>query len=457
MSSMRVALVGFDRRTAEGFEAAGINIVSHIYANPYEKDAVYPNQPELINFHHWKQYAFKTNAAPPEMKSIRNAFQGSCFQDFIRSTDRWDWSRELVYDWSDYNHLFSLAFDDACNWLLKYNPDVVIYSNVPHQGIAIVNYHTARALGKRTKVFIQSPFSGRSWLVDHWNDLGSFKSSIPGEDFEIDIAPPEAQPFYMNKVRSETNQIWRSMAHKLRARTIVSLGLTGVTNRARRRNFQRNMGRWQKAVEDVRYLKNAKRFFCDSPGNEPYVYFPLHLQPEMTTDILGGIYADQVLALESLRKMVPENTFIYVKENPKQTGRLRSEAFFERLAKLPNIKFLSRSVPSFDLTENSVAVATITGTVGWEALRMGKPVIVFGDTYWKKLPGAFKFDQNISWEPIQSFQFDEHALKRATQQISKHAHVGICDPAYAVMQKNFDPEDNAAELSHTLFTKGGIS
>ncbi|MEM9278006.1 MAG: hypothetical protein AAGA76_05490 [Pseudomonadota bacterium] len=457
MSRMRVALVGFDRRTATSMEAAGINIVSHIFANPGDKNASYPDEAHLINFHHWKRYALKAQPVATKVSVDRDTLKRVCFQDFIRSTDRWDWSRELVYDWSDYNHLFSIAFDDACDWLMTHEPDVVVYSNVPHQGIAIVNYHTARALGRTTKVFVQTPFGGRSWLVDHWNDLGAFESSNPGEGFEIDISRPSAPPFYMNKVRSDRNRVWRTFGHKLRARTLVGLGLTGFSTRSRRQNFQRNMGRWQRAVENERYLSNAAKFFKDSPAEEPYVYFPLHLQPEMTTDILGGEYADQVLALEELRKLVPEHISIYVKENPKQTGRLRSETFFERIAKLANVKFLSRDVPSFQLSENAVAVATITGTVGWEALRMGKPVIVFGHTYWNRLPGAFRFEKNLSWDAVEGFRFDDTTLRKAVDQISRHAHPGICDPAYAVLQEDFDPAKNAAQLADTLLTKGGIS
>ena len=454
---MRVALVGFDRKTCTGMETAGINVVSQIFANPEDKNATFPDRPNLINFHHWKRYALKTKPASPELSGVKEKFKQTCFQDFIRCTDRWDWSRELVYDWSDYNHLFSLAFDHACNWLSAHNPDVVVYSNVPHQGMAIVNFYTALAMGKQTKIFIQSPFGGRSWLVNHWNDLGAFTSSLPGESFDIDIAPPSEPPFYMGNVRGDGDRILRTYAHKLRARTIVGLGLTGLTSRTRRRNFQRNMGRWQKAVEDERYLRNSSRFFLDEPENKPYIYFPLHLQPEMTTDVLGGEFADQVLALETLRAMVPDYIAIYVKENPKQTGRLRSEAFFERIAKLPNMKFLSRKVSSFELSKKALAISTITGTVGWEALRMGKPVIVFGDTFWNRLPGAFKFDDSLKWDDIQGFRFDGDALKEAVTQLSRYAHPGICDPAYAVLQENFNPQTNATHLANTLLTKGQVS
>ncbi len=289
MKNKRVALVGFDRRTCSTMEASGINVVTHIFANPYDKSASFPKEPHLINFH----------------------------------------------DWSDYNHLFSHAFDDACNWLLKHKPDVVVYSNVPHQGMAVVNFYTAIALGIETRIFIQSPFEGKSWLIDHWNDFGTFKSSTQGEAFEIDISRPNAPPFYMNSVKSIRKRSLQAFAHKARARTIIGLGLTVISNRVRRRNFQRNMGRWQKAVENECYLKNVAKFFKDRPEDERYVYFPLHLQPEMTTDILGGDYADQVLALEQLRILIPDDIAIYVKENPKQTGRLRGEAFFDRLSKIP--------------------------------------------------------------------------------------------------------------------------
>lgn len=456
MTTGRIGLVGFHSRTGEIFREEGLDVASHIFANPEDKAAAYPDRPDRINFHDWKRYRRPTRPAPERAREIRQRLRGLCFDDFIRCTDRWDWSRELVNDWSDYEHLFSIAFDDAWAWLVDRRLEAVVYSNVPHQGIAVVQYHLARALGLETRIFVQSPFAGRSWLVDSWTDLGRFESSVPGEPFEIDAAPPGKPPFYMNAVKGDPARRRRAAAHRIRARLIVGLGLTGIGREARRRSFQRNMTRWQRAVQDAHYLRMAGEAFRDLPGDGPYVYVPLHLQPEMTTDILGGVYADQISALEELRQKIPEEVAICVKENPKQTGRLRGQPFFDRIRRIPNIRLLARTAPSLDLIERSLAVATISGTAGWEALRMKRPAIVFGHAFWSGLPGAFRALDGWSWPEVAAFRFDAERFENAVTALGRHAHPGICDPAYAVLATGFDGDENARTLCRSLIAHGRL-
>ncbi len=456
MTKPRIGLVGFHSDTGEVFQVLGLDIVAHIFANPENKKVIFPAFTNRLNFHEWKHYDFHSAPAPTSASNIKQQTKTACFGDFIRCTDRWDWSREFVNDWSDYEHLFSLAFDHAWYWIQTNQIETIVYSNVPHQGTAVVQFHLAQILGIKTRIFIQSQFAGRSWLVNHWNDLGNFTSCDPGKSFDVDVSQPEEAPFYMGSVRSEMDRRFRVFVHKLRSRSMVSLGLTGITPEGRRRSFQRNMNRWQRAVQDEYYMKNASTYFNETPGDEPYVYFPLHLQPEMTTDILGGIYADQLSALETLREITPESTSIYVKENPKQMGRLRGKAFFKRLTGISNVKLLSRNIPSFELIEKSIAVATISGTAGWEALRLGKPAIAFGDAFWNRLPGAFRITEEIDWSDIKKFSFNRDKLAKASNKIGRHAHPGICDPAYSVLTGDFNPSKNSAILAQTLIECGRL-
>jgi capsule polysaccharide export protein KpsC/LpsZ len=55
---------------------------------------------------------------------------------------------------------------------------------------------------------------------------------------------------------------------------------------------------------------------------------------------------------------------------------------------MQNVHLVSRDEDTFTLTENSRAVASITGTPGWEAIFAGRPVIVFGNAYYRGAPGT---------------------------------------------------------------------
>ena len=47
---------------------------------------------------------------------------------------------------------------------------------------------------------------------------------------------------------------------------------------------------------------------------------------------------------------------------------------------------------SYKLISKSLAVATITGTAGWEAFVNKKPVLMFGSYFYQDAPGVFKVE-----------------------------------------------------------------
>lgn len=129
---------------------------------------------------------------------------------------------------------------------------------------------------------------------------------------------------------------------------------------------------------------------------KPYVYLALHFQPERTTCPCGGMFSDQRLVVSLLANTLPEGWVLYVKEHPSQFVKTRygylarSPSFYLDIASHKNVQLIKQGTPQFDLIDCSQAVATITGTSGWEALVRGKPAFVFGEAWYQGCQGAYR-------------------------------------------------------------------
>jgi hypothetical protein len=137
-----------------------------------------------------------------------------------------------------------------------------------------------------------------------------------------------------------------------------------------------------------------KNLFTHADYSAPYIYFPLHYQPEATTCPLGGVYAHQILAIKMLSSCLPTGYKIYVKENIHQKWIYRETQMYYDLAELPNVELMPLSENTFDLIEHCLAVATVTGTAGFEGLFSGKPFLMFGWQIYISTPGTFNIRNN---------------------------------------------------------------
>jgi hypothetical protein len=121
-----------------------------------------------------------------------------------------------------------------------------------------------------------------------------------------------------------------------------------------------------------------------------YIYVPLHFQPEMSTTPLAGVFTDQIPVIQLLSSVMPDDIKIVVKEHPAQKSDARSYNFYKIISTLPNVIFVNDDEDTHSLIRNSIAVATCTGTAGWEALFKLKPILVFGSFVYEIAPGAYK-------------------------------------------------------------------
>ncbi|MCD4679463.1 MAG: hypothetical protein K8S00_03655 [Bacteroidales bacterium] len=181
------------------------------------------------------------------------------------------------------------------------------------------------------------------------------------------------------------------------------------------------------------YRKKLKKHYrslvVEPDFNHPYIIVNLHYQPEMTSNPSGDIFVDQRMCVEVLAKHLPSDYLIYVKEHPSQffahgEGHTsRTLEFYDDLTRYSQVRLMPLNYDPFTLIRNSQAVATITGTTGWEAMVLGKPVIIFGLSWYEKYSGVLKVvDERTASgisQFIQNFKFDEKDLLAYLSAFSK--------------------------------------
>ncbi len=333
---------------------------------------------------------------------------------------------EKYYDFIDF---FNIYFQLFYRLLKERKPDVVLFSNVPHLGADYVLYLTARAMGFKVRMFYQTIFPNKFIMLDSIESLGDF-SGMPilnDETFEIKNAF-EKELFYMKKRHSGV------LAHLGKMSRLYMVLI--------------DIYKWRYSVPYRRRLKKAA--VKEADFSKKYVYFAMHLQPEMTTTPLAKGYDDQALAIEHLSDMLPPDWLVYVKENPYQDEFRRGRGFFDRMRALKNVRIVPPDTNTYTLMRNSQFVSTITGTVGWESISGGKSVLVFGPAWYRSLPGVFEYSHSLKAEDIAAFRIDHAELQDRFNEMYRKLRDGITDFDYIRNYPDYDEGRNIELVCRTI-------
>ncbi|MEZ6093038.1 MAG: hypothetical protein R3C03_02200 [Pirellulaceae bacterium] len=215
--------------------------------------------------------------------------------------------------------------------------------------------------------------------------------------------------------------------------------------------YYRLRGKRPRVSTDERHrMELVKTISKNVDLERPFVYFPLHLQPELTTSALGDEYRDQVLAIERLSRWVPADTLIYLKENPKQTHRWREPPFYERIRTLKNVRLLPTETNTYQLIEKSHFIATITGTVGWEATSGGKPVVVFGRPWYLQLRGVHPWHPTLEPLRVKNDEWTQDEFQASFDSLLEFSRPGIVDMNYTKAVENHDSAANSRFVAEFL-------
>jgi len=117
-------------------------------------------------------------------------------------------------------------------------------------------------------------------------------------------------------------------------------------------------------------------------ANFEIIFYPLHFEPEATLYYMAEYYSDQIGTIYNISKCLNLNQVLVVKEHPQQTGMLLTKGYQQLKAKNSNLIFLPAEFNSQDIIRKSVAIITLTSTVGLEALALGKPVLIMGNIFY---------------------------------------------------------------------------
>lgn len=118
-----------------------------------------------------------------------------------------------------------------------------------------------------------------------------------------------------------------------------------------------------------------------------YCFYPLHSEPEVALQVLGRPYhKNQIELMRNLAASLPAGMKLLVKEHPRSMG-LRPYSYYKAMFEIPNLVLVDAHSPSQPVVQHSKMVAVISGTIGFEAIMMQKPVMLLGHPKYEGIRG----------------------------------------------------------------------
>lgn len=169
------------------------------------------------------------------------------------------------------------------------------------------------------------------------------------------------------------------------------------------------------------YKKHSKSLNLE---DTEYIVFFLHYQPEKTTLPDGFEFVDQFYTIKILSLLLPSHVKLLVKEHPAMFTLLSDPKFrtihnYKLIQNLDNVELVSMETDSFELIDNTLALATIKGTATLETYVRKKPVIIFGDNHmnlegvhsFKSIDKLKRFIDDVVNKNIQIDNVEKHLLE----------------------------------------------
>ncbi len=415
-----------------------INVIYWIGQNASEKDI-----PEDCFFHEIiDAYQLKKLYSVPVKSFDLNNLSLAEYYNYIKILDRSDNIGGFSFSLRD--RIFKEQLNYWYSVLSYLRPDSIVFYNTPHLICDYPLYIVAKFMEIKTMIFNVTPFIGVHYATNRIGDfenksnlvklnddiLNNKKHMIekaikPYENYNYELPSyikrqyiKDSQgvliPFLKTKTKLSAKWVFSSigledaMIHLGFYKKLYRLkedlrfnydfySFTGEYGWVSRFNYQLIKKRFQKRLKSELDRNIVQHYEIER--TKKYIYVPLHYQPEATTAPNGGLYSDQIYMVERLREQLPDDVTIIVKEHYSQFSnslygfRGRYLSYWEKLNSIQNLLIAPMDFDQKKLILNSLAVATVTGTAGWEAIQYGKFCINFGEPWYKRHPNSINFDE----------------------------------------------------------------
>jgi len=392
-----------------------------------------------------------------------------CESVFMAILMRLEWKKSIPYKmrrmwylrhlqfWDHYIRIHKINFFLSA-WVPHEIPDIIIYYLCKYYKIPVVYFntteirdisfveHNIRESAKQIETRYQEILQQKNPERPLHEPLIAYEKAL----LHPEGKKPDVEEFPLGTYWTHlTSLVWKRPARFLK------YGMQYLTPKGWKRAVMAVQRWYSMRRTDAFYAKNA----IEPNFDQPFVYMALHFQPEATTVPMGGVFADQILAARLLNATLPDTVLIYVKEHPYRSSWLsRSIPYYKEFLELKKVRFIPKNTNTFALREHCKAVATVTGSVGFEALFREKPVFLFGSRFYQFAQGVYPVRSKEECKEAVHQIFEEnrvptpkstHLYLQAMEDTCVHA---VLDP-WSLEVSHMPPEQHSQTMGDAIIVE----
>ena len=318
------------------------------------------------------------------------------------------YSDEMLYGYNRFNKFkekeILKIFEMECKFFERILDEIkpkFLLIRITDTSTMLILYQLCISKGIKPLVLFPSRLGGKYLISEDCDNLDDSFKNIDDVGLDNKINTFEELRNYVKKYAINHEFLMQEFkTSKIKWINATLKFLRVVTNK-KYKGFFRNRSRT--IVNVIKYSisfafrKKYNKIFIDKKLNhelkkgEPFIYFPLQLEPERTIQVPAPYYTNQLEVIRNIAKSIPIGYRLCVKEHPAQKlNGWRSSSFYKEILKMPNVEMYHPSISNNIMIENCELVITITGTSGFEAVINQKPAIILANTTYSQISAVYQ-------------------------------------------------------------------